>query len=167
MAATFQWNGTYGTSPGTTADLGSSGNLFNFKNSDSLTSAADYTSYPITAGNSSYEVWLRGHWTGTFNQIQNLQFYKSSGTLEDGVTIEWEGEETTYATPVSSGSTVATTAIPESDPGTANVSIGGELTGSLSTAGFSDYVVLQLNTTTATPSGDTNTYTFTLQYDEN
>jgi hypothetical protein len=104
MAATFQWSGTYGASPGTSADLGASGNLFNFKNSDSLTSAADYTSYPITAGNSSYEVWLRGHFTDTFNQIQNLQFYKSAGVLENGITIEWDGETTAYATPVSSNS---------------------------------------------------------------
>jgi hypothetical protein len=62
---------------------------------------------------------------------------------------------------------VATTDVPTADPGTANVSIGGELTGSLTAAGYSNYIVLQLNSTTATPAGDTNTYTFTLQYDEN
>lgn len=50
MAATWNWSGRYGTSPGTSADLGVSGNLFNFKSVNSLTSAADYTSYPITAG---------------------------------------------------------------------------------------------------------------------
>lgn len=167
MAATFTWSGTYGTSPGTTTDLGSNGNLFNFKSSDSLTSAADYTSNPITAGNSSYEVWLRGKFTGTFNEVQNLQFYKSAGSFGTGLSIDWLGEVTAYDTPVSSNSAVATDSVPTEDPGTANVSIGGELTGSLVATGFSDYIVLQLNTTTDTAAGDTATYTFTLQYDEN
>lgn len=167
MAATFAWSGTYGTSPGTTTDLGSSGNLFNFKSSDSLTSAADYTSYPITAGNSSYEVWLRAKFSGTFNEVQNLQFYKSAGTYGTGIGIQWDGETTAYATPVSSNSTVATTDVPTADPGSANVSVGGELTGSLTASGYSDYIVLQLDSTTATEAGDTNTFTFTLQYDEN
>jgi len=157
MSATWNWSGTYGTSPGTTTDLGVSGNLFNFKSVDSLTSAADYTSYPITAGNNSYEVFLRGHWSGTFNQIQNVQFYKSAGVLSGGIDIKWDGETTAYSTPVSSASTIATSDIPTADPGTANVSIGGALTGSLTAAGFSDQIVLQMMTTTAASAGDTPT----------
>lgn len=50
MGATFGWSGTYGASPGTVTNLGVSGNLFNYKNLDSLTAAADYTSFPVTAG---------------------------------------------------------------------------------------------------------------------
>ena len=70
MAATFQWWGEYGaTGSPTTADLGVSGNLFNFKTSNSLADPSDYTSYPITAGNNSYDVWLKGHYTGTFNKV--------------------------------------------------------------------------------------------------
>lgn len=155
MAATWQWSGTYGASPGTTTDLGASGNLFNFKSVDSLTSAADYTSYPITAGNNSYEVWLRGHWSGTFNQIQNVQFYKSAGVLSGGIDIQWDGETTAYSTPVSSASTIATSNIPTADPGTANVSIGGALTGSLTAAGFSDYFPLQMQTKKLVLLGET------------
>ena len=144
MAATWNWSGRYGTAPGTTADLGVSGNLFNFKSVNSLTSAADYTSYPITAGNNSYEVWLRGHWTSTFNKIQNVQFYKSAGTLSGGIDIHWDGQTTAYATPVSTASTIATASVPVADPGTANVSIGGNLTGSLTAAGFSDYCIVPI-----------------------
>ena len=166
MAATWSWSGTYGTSPGTTADLGVSGNLFNFKTLDSLTGTADYTSYPITAGNNSYEVWLRGHWTDSFNKIENLQFWKSAGS-DAGIAVKWDGDTTAYATPITTNSTLATADVPTADPGTANVSIDASLSGSLTAAGFSDYIVLQMQTTTAAAAGDSSTYTFVLQYDEN
>lgn len=168
MAATFAWTGTYGNSPGTVLSLGTSGNLFNFKRLNSLTGAADYTSYPITAGQNSYEVWLRGKWTSTFNAISNLQFWKSAPTAYDtGISIKWKGTTEAYVTPVTGNSTVATANAPTTDPGTANVSIGGALTGSLAASGYSDYITLQMQTTTAAAAGDTSTYTFTLQYDEN
>jgi hypothetical protein len=168
MAADFQWAGWYGASGApTTADLGVSGNLFNFKTSNSLATPGDYTSYPITAGNNSYEVWLKGHFTGTFNQIQNLKFWKSSGNLGTGETLDFIGHVTAYDDPVTTASPYATGAIPTSSPGSANVSIGGSLGGNLSAAGFSDFIVLQLQTTTAAEAGDTETFTFTLTYDEN
>lgn len=169
MAATFEWSGTYGTSPGTVLDFGaSSGNLFNFKNYDSLVSAADYTTYPVVAGNNSFEVWLRGKWSGTFNKIENLQFFKSSGGPDSGISIKWDGSgNTTYSTPVSTASSIATADVPTADPGTANVSIGNSLSGSLTSAGYSDYIVLQVQTTVSAAAGDSSSYTFTLQYDEN
>lgn len=168
MAATFQWNQRVGSSASvTTTDLGVSGNLFNFKSSDDV-SAANYTANPVTAGNASYEVWLRAHFTGTFNQIQNVQFWKSSGTLGTGEAIKWDdGGNATYGTPTSATSGKATTTIPTADPGSSNVSINSSQSSSLSAAGFSDYIVLQLQTTTAAEAGDTESFTFTLQYDEN
>jgi hypothetical protein len=166
MAATWNWSGHYGSAPGTTADLGASGNLFNFKTLDSMTGTSDYTSFPITAGNNSYEVWLRGHWTDTFNKIENLQFWKSAGS-DAGISIKWDGETTAYETPITTASTIATAAAPTADPGTANVSIAGTLAGNLTAAGFSDYIVMQMQTTTAAAAGDSSTYTFVLQYDEN
>jgi len=168
MAATFQWWGEYGDvgSP-TTADLGVSGNLFNFKTFNSLASAADYTSYPISAGNNSYEVWLKGHYTGTFNKVQNAKFWKSNGGPDDGISIKWAGTTTAYDTPVTTGSTLATADVPTASPGSANVSFGGDLGGSITAAGFSDFIIMQMQTTTAAAAGDTSTYTFTLTYDEN
>ena len=169
MVATFNWFGEYGASgSSTTADLGVSGNLFNFKTSDSLASAADYTSYPVTAGNNSYEVWLKGHFTDTFNKIQNAKFWKSAGAFGTGEAIKWEGDSVEdYATPTTAASTPATTDVPTASPGTANVSFGADLGGSITAAGFTDYVVMQLQTTTAAEAGDTETFTFTLTYDEN
>lgn len=167
MAATFQWAGTYGTGAGTTTDLGVSGNLFNFKTYNNLTSPADYTSYPITAGNNSFDVWLRGHFTGTFNQIQNLKFWKSAGNLGTGEALKFIGHVTAFDDPVTADSSYATANVPTSSPGSANVSIGGNLAGNLAAPGYSDYVVMQLQTTTAAEAGDTETFTFTLTYDEN
>ena len=168
MAATYNWWGEYGDSgSSTTADLGVSGNLFNFKTSDSLASAADYTSYPITAGNNSYEVWLKGHFTGSFNKVQNAKFWKSAGGPDSGVSIKWDGVTTAYVTPVTGDSTIATADVPTASPGSANVSFGGSLAGSITAAGFSDYIIMQMQTTTAAAAGDTSTYTFTLTYDEN
>ena len=168
MAATYNWWGEYGDSgSSTTADLGVSGNLFNFKTSNSLASAADYTSYPITAGNNSYEVWLKGHFTGSFNKVQNAKFWKSAGGPDSGVSIKWDGVTTAYVTPVTGDSTIATADVPTASPGSANVSFGGDLGGSITAAGFSDYIIMQMQTTTAAAAGDTSTYTFTLTYDEN
>ena len=167
MALTYNWNQRTGaTGDTTTSDLGVSGNLFNFQNQD-VASAAEYTAYPITAGNNSYEVWLRGHFTGSFNKVQNLQLWKSAGTLGTGETLYWkDGGDETYAEPLATDILTDAT-VPTADPASSNVSIGGSQASSLSAAGYSDYVVLQLRTAASAEAGDTETFTFTLQYDEN
>lgn len=179
MTASFNWAKTYGTSPGTREDIGTSGNIFNFMDLDSNDETA-YDENPITASDTpdegrSYEVWLQGQWaTGSgFNQIENLQFWHSTSPLDTGLTLYWEGEQTSYVTPVKTDSSIATTGVPTSDPGSANVSIGGYLTpqgadgdGQLNTPGYSDYIVLQLDVATTASPGDTSLETFTLQYDE-
>lgn len=173
MVATFNWAKTYGTSPGTRADLGSSGNLWNFMDEDSNT-AANYSSKPITASDTadqgrSYEVWLQAHFTDSFNKIENLQFWMSTNfSPSTGLSVFWKGNnQTSYATPVKTDSTICSTnAVPTSDPGTANVSIGGSLSGNLTSAGYSDYIVLQLDVATTASPGDTSLAVFTLQYDE-
>jgi len=168
MAAIFTWSGQYGSGAGTVRDLGTSGNILNFKSLDSLTSAADYTTYPVVAGNSSYEVYLRGKFTNTFTRILNIQFYKSAGGPDTGIALKWDGDgNTAYAQPVSTTSAIATTTIGTSDPGTANVTIGNSLTGALTATGYTDYMVLQVQSTTAAAAGDSSTYSFEIQYDEN
>lgn len=163
MAATFNWAQSNGAGA-TSTDLGSSGNLFNFKTNDDAT-AGNYSSNPITAGNSSMEVYLRLHFTGTFNKIDNIQFWMSTDfSPNTGLSVKAAMNNVTYATP--STTTNADSAVPTSDPGTANVSIGGSLSGSLTGAGYSDYIRLQLQTTTSAAPGDTSLAIFTAQYDE-
>lgn len=168
MAATFQFAQSYGATP-TVTDIGdgSGGNYFNFKDIDDAT-PANYSTYPITAGNHSYEVWLRGHFTGTFNKVDNLQFWQSTAfSPATGLEVEYKANNVgAYVQAVKTESTIATVAMPTSDPGTANVSIGGSLAGQLNSAGYSDYIVLQLHTTSGAAAGDTSAAVFTLQYDE-
>ena len=173
MAETFNWSQRNGPSSSPTDnDLGSNGNLFNFKSVDDAT-ASNYASNAITASDAtnqgnSFEVWLRAHFTGTFTKIDNIQFWKSTDfSPNTGLTVKWKGNnQTSYVTPTANDSTIATTAVPTADPNTANVSIGGSLSGNLSSPGYSDFIVLQLHIgASVTGPGDTSLATFTLQYD--
>jgi len=161
--ATFTWSQSNGSGEVVT-DLGASGNLFNFKTNDDAT-PANYSSNPITAGNNSMGVYLRGKFTGSFNQIDNLQFWMSTDfSPNTGLTVKFGGNNVSYATPSTSATGDAT--IGTSDPGAANVSIGGSTGGALTATGYSDYIRLQLQTSAAAAAGDTSLATFTLQYDE-
>lgn len=124
------------------------------------------STYPITAGTYSYEKWIRAHFSGSFTRVENIQFWKSAGAYVTGETIKWTGQKTAYVAPTTSVSTFATTAVPTADPATANISIGGSLSGSLIAEGDSDFIVLQTSVTTAASAGAVNQKTFTLQYDE-
>jgi len=158
MAATFSF-----AERNNSGWTGSIANL-NFGSTDS----AELTplDYPITAGSNSYEKWIVGSFSGTFTKIDNIRFWKSSGTYVTGEVIKWTGSETTFSTPTQNTSTVAVGSVPESEPASANVTIGGSLTGSLTATGSTDYIVLQLQTTTSTPAGAVNQKEFTLAYDE-
>ncbi len=168
MAATFQFSQSYGATP-TVADIGdgTGGNYFNFKDIDDVT-PGNYSTYPILAGDNSYEIWLRAHFTGTFNVIDNLQFWQSTAfSPATGLTLKYKANTVgSYVQSVKTTSTVATTAMPTSDPGTANVTIGNSLSGTLTAAGYSDYIVIQLQTDITAAAGDTSSAEFTLQYDE-
>lgn len=166
MAATFNWAQSYGATP-TVTDLGASGNLFNFKNIDDAT-PANYSSNPVIAGENSYELWIRAHFTGTFNVVDNLQFWMSTDfSPNTGLALKYKANNVgAYVQSVKTTSTVATVDMPTSDPGTANVSIATSLSGTLVAAGYSDYIVMQLQTTTAAAAGDSSLATFSLQYDE-
>ena len=168
MAATFAWAQRNGAPAGTETSLGISGNLFNFKKNDSAI-AADYSSNPITAGDKSMEVFLRAKFTGAFNRIDNLQFWKSTDfSPNTGLSVKWYPNGlSAYAQPVS-GLSKAISAVPTSDPGSANLRVGAfsALSASLAASGYSSYIVLQLNTTSAAPAGDSSNAVFTLNYDE-
>jgi hypothetical protein len=167
MAATFNWSQSSGVLPGVRTDLGSSGNLVDFKNIDTI-GTSDYSTYPIAAGNNSYEVWLQGHFTGTFNTIYDVRFWMSTGfSPNTGLVVYCQSTgQTSFAQPVNSASVIATSVVGTSDPGHTNVSIGNSLTSSLTTSGYTDYVVLQLSTQSNAPAGDTSLATFSMSYIE-
>lgn len=159
MVATFGWveylaNATSTATP-TNLNLGST-----------ISANLAPSTYPITAGTYSYEKWIKADFSGSFTKIDNIQFWKSAGAYVTGEVINFTGQQTTYAVPTSSGSTYATSEVPTSDPGTANVSIGGNLAGNLVAPGASDFMILQASITGAASAGATNQKTFNIQYDE-
>jgi len=172
MPASFTFAQTTGAGSGTRADIGATGNVFNFKDVDDAT-PANYATNPIVGSDTadqgrSYEIYLQPHFTGTFNTINNLRFWMSTDfSPNTGLAIKakMDGVEA-YTAPVKTDSAVAVDAIPTSDPGTANVSIGGEVSGALTAEGYADYIVLQLDVASTAAPGDTSLAEFTFMYDE-
>lgn len=97
-----------------------------------------------------------------------MRFWQSTNfSPSTGLQVMFTGQQVIYLQPSSVTSSIATSSIPTSDPGSANVSLGGNLSGSLVTSGYSDHIVLQLQTTNSAPAGDTSLQTVTLSYTEN
>jgi hypothetical protein len=160
MASTFYFVEGNGAVPGV---IGSVSN-FNFGTTDGkeLTPA----SYPIFAGSNSYEKYVAGSWSGVFTKINNVQFYMSAGSYGTGEVIKWTGSSTNYVQPTTVTSMIAVGSLPTSDPGTANVSLGSSLTGSLVTEGRSDWIVMQYQITGSAEPGPVNQKSHTIQWDE-
>lgn len=134
-------------------------------------------SYPIVAqaDGHSYEKWIRLQLTnlGVASIIDNFKMWLSSGSYVTGEGISCNlvtsgYSQASYATggPVESDSAVATQSMPTSEPASANVGVGGSLSGQLTAIGYTDYIVLQLDVTASTPSGSVNQKTITIQWDE-
>jgi hypothetical protein len=169
MVATFSWveynaNDT-DTGVPTNLNLGS-------------TNARDLapSTYPITVGTYSYSKWVRGLWTGSFTRIENLQFWMSaSGTGYvtgeklncNATTGTYDGTDT-FSTPTTDAETAGGTmsAMPTADPGAANIGIGGSLTASLTSTGYSDFIIVQASIGATASAGAVQQKAFTLQYDE-
>ena len=162
MASTFTFSESYSTGP-TRIDT-SYLNLL----SANIASGSDTTTVPAAnpivipgAGTAySYERYLQGHWTGTFTSISNVKFWKSAGTPGTGVTINGGDKgNTTFATPVNTVSSIATTAHGSWDT-------EGEAFTLAYVTNYSDYVVLQLAVGTSASSGNIGTMTSTMGWDE-
>lgn len=163
-----------GASPGVdTADVAN----VNFGSADvpALTPA----SYPITAGADvhSYEKWLRLNVTdlGESTVVDNIKVWLSNlgggWKTDEGISSNATLRDYTAASypaggPVNTDSADAVNALPESEPIGPNIGIGGALSGQITAPGYSDWIVLQLDVSASTPSGDVNQKTLTFQWDE-
>ena len=167
MAATFSWvesNLTAGdTGVPTNLNLGS----VNQRNLAPST-------YPISAGSYSFSKWVQGDWSGSFTRIENLKFWMSGSgsgyvtdeTLNVSATTGVYAGTSVYVTPTNGADAKAVVTMPTAEPGSANVGIGGSLSGSLASAGRSDFIVVQASIGVNAPAGAVQTKTWTLQYDE-
>lgn len=159
MAATVQIDEYNGTTAGTkTANITNS-------NMGSIDAAnLDPVANPITPGNNSFEKYQKIEVTamGGSSAIKNFQVWRT-GAL-GGAAVHKFASTVTAATPVATASSVATGTMPTAAPGTANVGIGGSLSGQLTATGLSDFIVHQIQTNAADVAGSTSTMNY--QYDE-
>lgn len=183
MAATFAFDRDHGTqtgSPtkGTTRSAGVTD--VNWKNSD--TEATAYSAAPITAGNNSFENWLCGHFSGTFNQISAGLFAHTSTAFGTGLTLKGpaactgDGDRLLYTTPSASANANLTTDMTSAIAIGSGVAVcfgatGPEATGKAATMTtnpcYTNFLTTQLQTSGSAAAGDTATVTLTLQYNEN
>jgi hypothetical protein len=123
----------------------------------------------------SYEKWLKLVFTDlqSYTSVDTLKMWISSGAIGSNDGLDTSAttssySEPTYATPVNTDSSEATNSVPTTDPGGANIGIGGSLGGSitdLSVDDRSDYVVLQLTVDDLTFTG--RGYTLSFGWTEN
>ncbi len=142
------------------------------------TSARDLTpaSYPITAGNLSYDKYFKAQFSGSFTKISNGKLWKSDGDYVTGEAMQFSGA-VDFATPAAADAgdgSIATSA-----PGDNNVVLrfGGTTESALPEAGESessadyfsgsrtDVMRFQLLTTGASPTGAVNQKTVSFSYD--
>lgn len=127
--------------------------------------------YPVTPGDRTYAKYQRVHVTdiGTSSAILNLKIWRTdalggAATHVTNARLSAYAGAATYATPVKTAISGSDQTMPSSVPATANLGIGGSLAGSLTAAGYSDYLVHQIVTNAADTVGSTSTMNY--QYDE-
>lgn len=173
--ATFQWGEANGAGETDTLDVTN----INWKNEDSVTD--NYASFPITAGNNSFEKWNYGKFSGSFNTILAGLFAHTAVAFGAGLTLKGQpamtgdGDKLAYATPSASANanlTVDMTSVIAIGSGVAvwfgETSPTGTKTASETTNPcWTNFLTTQLQTTSGAGAGDTANVTITLQYDEN
>jgi len=175
MPATFEFvedNGTATGSPAKGATRTAARTECNWKNIDDSTTA--YSSSPITAGNNSFTKYQAGHFSGTFNQISNVLWAHTAGTLGTGLTLKGT-VSSTYATPATTANAALTTDMTSAIAIGSGAAVSMSTTGpeaaspttTLTAAGYTQFLPTQLQTTTSAAPGDTASVTNTLQYNEN
>ncbi len=133
----------------------------NFGNNDNYNLAAN-TVNSVVASLNSFEKYIRIKFAGTFTEISNMKFWKSSGAYGAGESIK-AAANVAFALP-------SATANADSDVptvvGSALViqSAAGTLT--ITGAGYTKYIRLQWRSTSSTPSGAISQKVFSFQFDE-
>lgn len=158
MAATVRINEYNGAGATPTNNISNS----NFGSTDAANLVA--ATYPITANTYSYEKYQKLEVTamGGSSKVKDLKVWYT-GTLSGSDTFKTNartssyGGAASYVQPVNTVSTPASQTMPTSAPGTANLGIGGALSGELTATGTSDYLVMQLFVHSATTAGATLT----------
>lgn len=168
MAATVEIDELNGTSPGVRTH-----NISNSNYGELEAVNLDPVANPIIPGNNSFQKWQQWHVTalGGSVSIQNLKYFATTPAANtthqfNGNTVQGSYDttkKTVYETPDQSAGD-APNNVPTAAPGSANIGVGGSLTGSITSPGFSDFVVSIITTTVSAVAGTSLTVTF--RYDE-
>lgn len=176
MAATFEFDESNGAGETITHARAES----NWKNIDDSTTA--YSSSSITAGNNSFDKWLFGHFSGTFNQISAGLWAHTAGAMGAGLTIKGQpamtadADRLAYATPSTTANASLTfdqTSVVAIGSGRAvwfgatGPATSGKAATMTTNPCYTNYLTHQLQTTGGAGAGDTTQATYTLRYNEN
>lgn len=172
MSATTTWLEQNGTATGSpAAGTESTVSVCDWKSVDDSTTPR--SSAPVEAGSNSYIKYNYLGFSGTFNQISNVKWAHTSGTLGTGlalvgkVTSTYEtpnqndmvgGSDMTSTTAVSAGASVllGTSGPNDTSPAASQTS-----------ACYTQYLVTQVQTLETANAGDSGQVTLTVQYNEN
>lgn len=183
FSATFDWQQDSGTATGspakgTTRTTGVTN--VNWKNSGVQTDV--YSSFPITAGNNSFQIALFAKYTGTFNMIltglfaHTLTAFGTGLTLKGVPAVTGDGDRYLYVTPSATADANLTTDMTTAIAIGSGVAVffgatGPEATGkavsSTNSTTYSTYLTTQLQSSGSANPGDTATVTLTISYAEN
>ena len=168
MAATITIDESNGAGETQSADVAN----LNFGSSDATELVA--ADYPITAGTNSFEKWVRWQVTamGGVSKVKNLRVWRTgalgaeASLKTNARTSSYDGAQV-YAAPSATDRSATydyAQAMPSSEPASANIGIGGALAGELTDVGYSDYLVMQIQTTASATAGASVTLNF--EHDE-
>lgn len=130
----------------------------------------DPVANPVVPGENTFQKYQKLHITamGGSSQIDNLKVWRtgalggSATHVTNARTASYDRKE--YVAPTASATAAADQAMPTSEPGTANLGIDGALAGARTAAGYSDFLVHQIQTDAGDVAGSTSTMNY--QYDE-
>ena len=133
-----------------------------------MASNATRATYPVSVGNYSMSKCFKVSFGGTFTGVYDVKIYKSDGSLVTGEVVNY-GVSSTYHVPTGGSyqDSIATTAISTTAPSTANVTVGGTITYTLTdTENTTDFIYLQSSVTIQSVSGTSNEKTLTITWSE-
>jgi hypothetical protein len=168
MAATVEIDETNGAPAGT---LSHGIANTNYGTTDAVT--LDPVAFPITPGGNSFQKWQQWHVTamGGSVSVRNLKYFATAPATNSSHLFNGHITQGTYDTTKKTAyeqpdqlAGETPNAVPTSAPASANIGIGGSLTGALTAVGSSDFVVSIITTTGAAVAGTTLTVTY--RYDE-
>ena len=172
MAATTTWYEENGAATGSPAHGSASVvTTCDWKSADSATTTR--AAAPVAAGSNSYQKFNYVKFTGVFNEISDAKFAHTAGTLGTGISLK--GKVTsTYTTPSTSAMTGATDITSTTDIASGMTVLlstvgpqGANPAAAITSEGYTQYIVTQVQTINSAAAGDSGTATLTVQYNEN